>query len=89
MEPICGPGRLSNAEVFAAALRGRVTADHELLLQGELDFDPGAAAPAGLIGGIWSLGYQAFEVEVARNFKKLFSGSRQLLGKLDVLRSLL
>jgi len=49
------------------------------VLQGELDFKPGTAGPAGLIGGISSLGYQTFEPEVACDPDELFSGSLQLL----------
>ena len=35
-----------SAEVFTASFVWRVTADHELLLLGQLHFDPGTTAPA-------------------------------------------
>jgi hypothetical protein len=40
-----------------------VAADDELLLLGEFDFDPGAAALASLVERIRPLGDQAFELE--------------------------
>jgi hypothetical protein len=76
-------------EIFAATFWWCVPADDELLLQGEFYFDPGAAALAGFIGGVFSLGHQTLEPELACNPDKLFSGPLQLLRELDILRSFL
>ena len=48
------------AEVLAAAFRPSIAANHKLLLLGQLDLDPGAAASAGLVGRSRSFGDQAF-----------------------------
>jgi hypothetical protein len=58
-------------------------------LLGQLYFDPCAAASAGLVDGIRPLCDQAFELELARDLKKLFFRSPQLLGEANIVRSVL
>jgi hypothetical protein len=58
-----------SAEVFAAAFGRGVAADDELLLLGQLDFDPGTAAPAGLVERIRSFGDQAFQLKLPSNLE--------------------
>ena len=55
-----------SSEVFAAAFGRCVAANNKLLVLGQFDFDPGAAASAGLVQRIGSFGDQAFEVELPR-----------------------
>ena len=44
------------AKVFATAFWRGVASDHKLLLRGQLDLDPGAAASAGLVERVRSFG---------------------------------
>ena len=55
-----------SAEVSAATFGWRVAADDKLLLLRQFDFNPGAAAPAGLVQTIGSFGDQTFELELPR-----------------------
>ena len=47
-----------------ASLRQRVTADNELLRFGDLEFDPGTAAPAAFVDRIWLFGDQPLEAKL-------------------------
>jgi hypothetical protein len=55
----------------------RVAANDKLLLLGQFDFNPGAAAPAGLVVRIRLFGDQAFEVKLLCYLKKFFSDATE------------
>jgi len=61
-----------SVKVFAAAFRWGVTANDELLLLGQFDFNSGAAASTRLVQRIWSFCDQAFELELLCYSEKLF-----------------
>jgi len=61
-----------------------MAANHKLLLPGQLDFDPRTASPTGLVRRVRSFGDQAFELELARYLKKLFSCATEHLRKADI-----
>jgi len=72
------------AKVSPAAFGWGVAADHKFLCSRQFDFDPGAAAPAGFVHRIRSLGDQPFELELPRYLQELFSGAPGLLGEADI-----
>jgi hypothetical protein len=77
------------AEIFAAAIGQRVAAYNKLLLMSQLDFDPRPTAPAALVTRIRPFGDQPLEAELTRHSQNLVSGTPQLLGKPDIVRSFL
>jgi hypothetical protein len=57
--------------MFPGSIRRRVSAAHELLLQVELDFDPGARTFADLVPGTSAFADQPFESKILGLFQKL------------------
>jgi hypothetical protein len=74
-------------EIFASAVRQRITADNELLGPSDLEFDPGAAEPTALVDRISSFGDQPLEPELLSDPGQLMLGAAKLVRKPDILRS--
>ena len=70
-------------------LRQRVTADDELLRFGDLEFNPGAAAPAAFRTLNFSFSDQPLEAEFFRNSEQFLFATAKLIEELNVFRRLL
>src|SRR5262249_45483829 len=64
-----------------------VTADNELVRLGNLEFYPGASAPAAFVDGIWSFGDKPLEAELSWDPQQLIFAAAKLTRESDILRS--
>ena len=77
------------AEISPVSFRQRVAADNKFLRFGDLEFDPGATAPAALVDRIFPFGDQTLEAKLLRDSEELIFAAAEFIGEPDIFRRFL